>query len=399
MTGPAFEVWRQPPLASLLAAILLIACAEVGGASMVRFKLDLTRWARSVMLARPVAHGLVGVRDVDEQVIDEALVKFDAGLRLFHLHAEGMGLVIIATTMTAATLVRSDAARRTLIVLFTGIDPLLRHPGGQDGRRVARVDTLRGGGDRGRLVARVAARRAPGAAGMMRLIRSRAPRVRFALLAVAFVATAGEPAAAHHVGAYVPRDNEISANFKQIKFSIQARKFDIALRLFETGAVRAEMRAQAARLPAGLEEATRGALGAGDGPRGERCLMVFFATLIRDLALDADRRLAGTKEAAAARVAAGQKFLEAIWRYYNLVDFAVTQYDPKAAVTVRLAFDEAEGYAQGGKAAGGGSVGPEARGVTARAVTAPDPERMREPLQRIARTLSGLIETSTTAWR
>ena len=119
MTGPGAEVWRVPPLASLLAAILLIACAEVGGASMVRFKLDLTRWARSVMLARPAVHGLVGVRDVDEQVIDEALVKFDAGLRLFHLHAEGMGLVIIATTMTAATLVRADAARRAIIALLT----------------------------------------------------------------------------------------------------------------------------------------------------------------------------------------------------------------------------------------------------------------------------------------
>jgi hypothetical protein len=117
--APGSEVWRLPPLATLLAAILLIACAEVGGASMVTFKLDLTRWARSVMLARPAAHGLVGVRDVDEQVIDEALVKFDAGLRLFHLHAEGMGLVIIATTMTAATLVRSDATRRVLIALFT----------------------------------------------------------------------------------------------------------------------------------------------------------------------------------------------------------------------------------------------------------------------------------------
>jgi len=233
----------------------------------------------------------------------------------------------------------------------------------------------------------------------MRRTRDRSPRVRLALLTAAFVTLAGEPALAHHVGAYVPRDNEISANFKQIKFSIQARKFDVALRLFETGAVRAEMRAQAARLPGGLEEATRAALGAGDGPRGERCLMVFFAALIRDLALDADRRLAGTEEAAAARVAAGKKFLEAIWRYYNLVDFAVSQYDPKAAVAVRLAFEEAEGYAQGGKAAGGGSVGPEARGVTARAVTAPDPEKMRAPLQRMARILSGLIETSITAWR
>ena len=119
MTGPGSEVWRLPPLATLLTAILLIACAEVGGASMVKFKLELARWARSAILARPVVHGLVGVRDVDEQVIDEALVKFDAGLRLFHLHAEGMGLVIIATTMTAATLVRSDSSRRILIALFT----------------------------------------------------------------------------------------------------------------------------------------------------------------------------------------------------------------------------------------------------------------------------------------
>jgi len=119
VTGPGSDVWRLPPLPSLLAAVLLIACAEVGGASMVKFKLELTRWARSVMLARPAVHGLVGVRDVDEQVIDEALVKFDAGLRLFHLHGEGMGLVIIATTMSAATLVRSDPMRRALIAVLT----------------------------------------------------------------------------------------------------------------------------------------------------------------------------------------------------------------------------------------------------------------------------------------
>jgi hypothetical protein len=101
-----------------VAAILLIACAEVGGASMAKFKLELARGARAVILSRPATHGLVGVRDVDEQIIDEALVKFDAGLRLFHLHAEGMGLVIIATTMTAATLVRSAGARRAIIFLL-----------------------------------------------------------------------------------------------------------------------------------------------------------------------------------------------------------------------------------------------------------------------------------------
>src|SRR5437660_5083972 len=111
--------WRLPPVAVLLAALVLIVCAEVGGASMVRFKLELTRWARHAMLARPATHGLVGVRDVDERVLDEALVKFDAGLRLFHLHAEGMGLVILATSMVAATVIANALARRVIIALLT----------------------------------------------------------------------------------------------------------------------------------------------------------------------------------------------------------------------------------------------------------------------------------------
>ena len=119
--GPADppHTWRLPPPWALLVAVLLIVCAEVGGASMARFKVEIARWARGVMLARPAVHGLVGVRDVDERILDEALVKIDAGLRLFHLHAEGMGLVIIATTTVAATLVASRRARAVLVVLFT----------------------------------------------------------------------------------------------------------------------------------------------------------------------------------------------------------------------------------------------------------------------------------------
>ena len=116
MTDPT---WRLPPRAVLLAAVVLIAGAEVGGAAMARFKLELARWARTTMLARPDVHGLVGVRDVDEQIIDEALTKFDAGLRLFHLHGEGMGTVVIVSTMVAATLARPAPVRRALVLLLT----------------------------------------------------------------------------------------------------------------------------------------------------------------------------------------------------------------------------------------------------------------------------------------
>ena len=63
-------------------------------------------------------------------------------------------------------------------------------------------------------------------------------------------------------------------------------------------------------------------------------------------------------------------------------------------MAVRLAFDEAEGYAQGAGRRGRRCCAPESRPVPARAAAAPDPEKMREPLQRMARTLSGLIDTS-----
>ncbi len=117
MTEPS--EWRRPSLGVLLAAVVLIACAEVGGASMVKFKIELTRGARALILARPAVHGLVGVRDVDEQIIDQAMAKIDGGYRLFHLHAEGMGLVIIATTMVVSTFVQSEAPRRVLTALLT----------------------------------------------------------------------------------------------------------------------------------------------------------------------------------------------------------------------------------------------------------------------------------------
>jgi hypothetical protein len=210
------------------------------------------------------------------------------------------------------------------------------------------------------------------------------------------LALAAGPAAAHHVGAYVPRDNEVSANFKQIKFAVQAGKFDVAARLFEAGAVRAEMRAQSSRLPAGLEESTRAALLAGAARGAERGLMIFFVALARDLAIEADRRMGNTAETAEARLAAGRKFLEAIWRYYNLVDFAVTQHDSKAGVTLRLAFDEAEGYLkETGDPAG---PAPASSAARKRPAAASDPARLREPFRQIAQALSGVIDTSSPSY-
>ena len=204
--------------------------------------------------------------------------------------------------------------------------------------------------------------------------------------AVALATVGPAPALAHHVGAYVAKDNEVSANFKQIKYSVQAQKFEVALRLFEQGAIRREMRARAAALPAGLERAVTAALRDGRAADAERGLTIFFAVLARDLALEAERHVTDGGASRAARLAAGRRILEAIWRYYNLVDFAVSQIDPKTAVAVRLAYDDAEGAARE-PGAGSGAAAPA------------DPERLVDPLRRIARTLSSFVEVSSTARR
>lgn len=221
---------------------------------------------------------------------------------------------------------------------------------------------------------------------------------RLAALAVAAALAAG-PAAAHHVATYVPKDNAVSANFKQIKFSLQARKFDVALSLFEAGALRREMAAQAARLPAGLEAGARAALAAGNAREAERHLMIFFSALARDLAVEAARRIADPTAPREERLATGRKFLEAIWRYYNLIDFAVSTRDSKASVAMRLAFDEAETYA--GSTAAPAAVNPCAgsKPVPVGAGARADPDKLRQPLLRMAQVLSALSDPSSTSTR
>jgi hypothetical protein len=204
------------------------------------------------------------------------------------------------------------------------------------------------------------------------------------------------PVAAHHVGTWTPRDNDISANFKQVKFAVQAGRFDVARRLYDTGPLRRELRARAGRVPPGLDVAIREALRAGHAAGVEQGLMVFFLVLVRDLALEADRQLAEADEPAAARLLAGRRFLEAIWRYYNLVDFAVSQRDPRASVAMRLAFDEADTYARG--TAVPAAVNPCSGPRSPRPAPAA-PEGLRGAIQNIARIVTGVIEASSTPRR
>ncbi|MBI2204369.1 MAG: hypothetical protein HYU41_11025 [Candidatus Rokubacteria bacterium] len=213
-------------------------------------------------------------------------------------------------------------------------------------------------------------------------------------LATAFTAA---PAPAHHVGTYTARDNELSQNFKQLKAALRARKTDVALRLFEDGAVRRTMRTDAARLPAGIETGTRAALRAGDVAGAEALIVALMAALARDMAVEAAAKARDAATSADARRATAGRFLEAIWRYWNLIDFAVSQRDPKTAVAIRLAFDEAEGLAKttNAPAAANPCSGPRPAGRRGSA----DPATLAAPFTRIGEHLATVVETLSRSTR
>ncbi len=213
-------------------------------------------------------------------------------------------------------------------------------------------------------------------------------------LATALTAT---PAPAHHVGTYTARDNELSQNFKQVKAALQAKKPDVALRLFEDGAVRRTMRADAARLPAGLEADTRAALRAGDAARAEGLIVALMAALARDMAVEASARVRDTAAPADARRATATRFMEAIWRYWNLIDYTASQREPKAAVAIRLAFDEAEGLAKTANApvAANPCTGRRPAGTRASG----DPAMLATPFTRIGDNLATVVQTLSSPTR
>jgi hypothetical protein len=118
--GPPLQIgWRRPPLVVVFASALLILLAEIGGASMGRWTAEINAFSREWIRSAGPAHGLVGIKDVDDEIIDEALVKLDGGLRLFHLHAEGMGLTIFAGALVISSLGAAPGLKRILHGLLT----------------------------------------------------------------------------------------------------------------------------------------------------------------------------------------------------------------------------------------------------------------------------------------
>ena len=109
----------RPPLLVVFVAVLVITLGELGGAALSQLRPATARWATARIAANAPAHGLTGSAEYDDAVRERAVFTAEAGVAFFHLHAEGMGLVLFFASTLVASVVRSRIARRALYALLT----------------------------------------------------------------------------------------------------------------------------------------------------------------------------------------------------------------------------------------------------------------------------------------
>ena len=166
-----------------------------------------------------------------------------------------------------------------------------------------------------------------------------------AALACAALLGAGGAGEAHHLGVYVPRDDEITASFKRMKVFLEQRRADLlAQELAADPWVRRRMAEVDARYRATLAGDMERAVAAGRLEDADRTLVRFFCFVVREKVQEALDRLAQPELTPRQKEDQGAKLLAAAWRYYNLVDFRVGNVAPRVAAASRVAFEDAEHY-------------------------------------------------------
>jgi len=165
--------------------------------------------------------------------------------------------------------------------------------------------------------------------------------------ALILLAAISDPAAAHHVGVFIPKDDDITRNLKEIRYAAEAGRPVLAVKLFDEGIVHTTMEKEEKRLPRGLEDGLRAALHRQDRPGTELRLAIVLAFLTRERLSDARARIHRPDLRPERRREQARKLINAAWRYYNLADFVITAQDARTGVALRIGFEDAQTYLGG----------------------------------------------------
>jgi hypothetical protein len=109
----------RPPLIVVLAALVILALGETGGAAMSQLRPVIERYTAARIEANREAHGLTGSPEYDDEVRERTTYTAEAGLSFFHTHAEGMGLVLFFTSTLVASAIPWRTVRGLLHALLT----------------------------------------------------------------------------------------------------------------------------------------------------------------------------------------------------------------------------------------------------------------------------------------
>lgn len=110
--------WQKPPVWSVAAGALLLALGATAGGSLV-FQDQFYAFAKPIVSARPVVHGLPGIPAIDEAKITETVEQSNRSFRMLHVHGLGVGMLILVASTAVAQLPVASWLRRGLTILVT----------------------------------------------------------------------------------------------------------------------------------------------------------------------------------------------------------------------------------------------------------------------------------------
>jgi hypothetical protein len=113
------DALRRPPVFALIASLCLLGVGAPVGGALVAVQDQLYTMALREVVKRPEVHGFVGAEVIDEARIAEVIEQSNNALRMFHVHALGVGLLILLVSLVIVNLPLAEPLQRALCVLVS----------------------------------------------------------------------------------------------------------------------------------------------------------------------------------------------------------------------------------------------------------------------------------------
>jgi hypothetical protein len=113
------DALRRPPTFALIASLCMLGLGAPVGGALVAVQEQLYTMAKREVVKRPDVHGFVGAEVIDEARIAEVVEQSNNALRMFHVHALGVGMLILLASLVIVNLPLAEPHQRALCVLVS----------------------------------------------------------------------------------------------------------------------------------------------------------------------------------------------------------------------------------------------------------------------------------------